>query len=67
MDMTLSFRRGRIAFGPFTLIAEERRLERDRSPLRLDGRDLDILLVLVEHAGSIVDKRVKSPPLSQLH
>jgi predicted ATPase/DNA-binding winged helix-turn-helix (wHTH) protein len=43
-------------FGPYALHVNQRLvLEGDR-PLRLGGRALDILQVLVEHAGSVVSK-----------
>ncbi|GGF37480.1 transcriptional regulator [Aliidongia dinghuensis] len=45
------------AFGPFRLFAAERRLEKDGKPVRLGGRALDLLIVLVEHAGEIVSNR----------
>src|ERR1700758_3930106 len=42
------------AFGPFRLLAAERRLEKDGKPVRLGGRALDLLIALVERAGEIV-------------
>jgi predicted ATPase/DNA-binding winged helix-turn-helix (wHTH) protein len=45
------------AFGPFRLFAAERRLEKDGKPVRLGGRALDLLIVLIEHAGEIVSNR----------
>ena len=46
-----------LAFGPFRLFPAERRLEREGSPVRLGGRALDLLIVLVERAGEIVPNR----------
>lgn len=46
-----------ISFGPFRLFAKSRLLEKDGAPLHLGGRALDILIVLAEHAGEVVDKR----------
>src|SRR5882672_6017722 len=45
-----------ISFGPFRLYAAQRLIEREGVPLHLGGRALDILLVLVEHAGEVVSK-----------
>jgi DNA-binding winged helix-turn-helix (wHTH) protein len=45
-----------ISFGPFRLYAAQRLIEREGVPLHLGGRALDILLVLVEHAGKVVSK-----------
>jgi len=45
-----------IMFGPFQLLPAQRRLLRDGAPLRLGGHALDILIMLVEHAGEIVGK-----------
>ncbi|MGY2735072.1 ATP-binding protein [Sphingomonas sp. UYP23] len=44
------------AFGPFRLSAAERTLTRDGVPLPLGSRAFDILLALVERAGSLVAK-----------
>jgi predicted ATPase/DNA-binding winged helix-turn-helix (wHTH) protein len=44
------------AFGPFRLLPAERRLEKDGRPLRVGGRALDLLIVLVERAGEVVPK-----------
>jgi predicted ATPase/DNA-binding winged helix-turn-helix (wHTH) protein len=41
-------------FGPFRLFPAERRVEKDGIPLPLNNRALDLLIVLVEHAGTIV-------------
>jgi predicted ATPase/DNA-binding winged helix-turn-helix (wHTH) protein len=45
------------AFGAFHLFAAERRLEKNGKPVRLGGRALDLLLVLVERAGEVVPNR----------
>jgi predicted ATPase/DNA-binding winged helix-turn-helix (wHTH) protein len=45
------------AFGPFRLFAAERRLEKDGESVRLGGRALDLLIVLVERAGEVVSNR----------
>jgi predicted ATPase len=45
-----------ISFGRFRLYAAQRLIEREGVPLHLGGRALDILLVLVEHAGEVVSK-----------
>lgn len=45
------------AFGPFRLFAAERRLENNGEPVRLGGRALDLLTVLVERAGEVVSNR----------
>jgi predicted ATPase/DNA-binding winged helix-turn-helix (wHTH) protein len=44
-------------FGPFCLLAAERRLEKGGKPVRLGGRALDLLIVLVERAGEVVSNR----------
>ena len=46
-----------VAFGPFRLFPRERLLEKDGVPLRIGGRALDILIMLVERPGEVVDKR----------
>ena len=46
-----------LAFGPFRLFPAERRLERDGTAVRLGSRALDLLIVLVDHAGEIVPNR----------
>ncbi len=48
--------RSELSFGPFRLVAEERRLEKAGTELRIGGRAMDILLVLIEHAGAVVEK-----------
>jgi predicted ATPase/DNA-binding winged helix-turn-helix (wHTH) protein len=48
---------GITSFGPFRLSPESRELERDGAPLALGDRALDILIVLIEHAGQVVSQR----------
>jgi DNA-binding winged helix-turn-helix (wHTH) protein len=45
-----------IAFGPFRLYPDQRRLLRTDVPLQLGSRAWEILLLLVERAGEIVKK-----------
>ena len=45
-----------VSFGPFVLIASERLLMRDGVRLELGGRALDVLIVLVARAGTVVSK-----------
>ena len=45
------------AFGPFRLLPDERRLERDGQAVRLGGRAFDLLTVLVRQAGEVVPSR----------
>jgi predicted ATPase/DNA-binding winged helix-turn-helix (wHTH) protein len=45
-----------VAFGPFRLFPVARRLEREGVPVKLGGRSLEILLVLVEEAGKVLSK-----------
>jgi predicted ATPase/DNA-binding winged helix-turn-helix (wHTH) protein len=45
-----------ISFGPFWLHIGQRRLEKDGSPIQLGGRALDLLIALVERAGTVVSK-----------
>src|SRR4051812_13589387 len=45
-----------VFFGPFRLFLAERRLERDGGPVHLGPRALDILIALVERAGTVVSK-----------
>lgn len=45
------------AFGPFVLYPTERRLLRDGAEVAIGSRALDILIALVEHAGSVVGKK----------
>jgi len=46
-----------VSFGPFRLYPKSRLLEKDGAPLHVGGRALDILIVLAERAGEVVDKR----------
>jgi DNA-binding winged helix-turn-helix (wHTH) protein len=46
-----------VSFGPFRLFTAQRLLERAGAPLQLGSRALDILIVLVEHAGEVVSKK----------
>ncbi len=48
---------GIVSFGRFRLSPASREIERDGVPLALGHRALDILIVLVEHAGEIVSHR----------
>jgi DNA-binding winged helix-turn-helix (wHTH) protein len=45
------------AFGEFLLRPEQQSLVRQETPVRIGGRALDILTVLVERPGELVDKR----------
>jgi len=45
------------SFGPFTLHATERILEKNGTPLKISSRALDVLLTLLEHAPEVVSKR----------
>jgi predicted ATPase/DNA-binding winged helix-turn-helix (wHTH) protein len=47
---------GGVTFGPFRLDAKQRRLEKDGHPLPISARAFDILVALVEQAGTIVSK-----------
>ena len=44
------------AFGPFVLVPERQSLMRDDVAVRIGGRSLDILTLLVERAGQVVSK-----------
>jgi DNA-binding winged helix-turn-helix (wHTH) protein len=44
------------AFGPFVLRPEQQLLLKEDLPVRIGGRALDILTVLVERQGEVVDK-----------
>ena len=44
------------SFGAFRLLPAERLLTENGRPVRLGSRALDILVILVEHAGSVVAK-----------
>ncbi len=46
-----------LSFGPFRLFPAARAFEKDGVPLALGNRALDILMVLVEHAGEVVSHR----------
>ena len=46
-----------VSFGPFRLTPSARVLEKHGAPLAIGNRALDILIVLVEHAGAIVNQR----------
>lgn len=48
---------GIASFGPFRLSPATREIERDGVPLALGDRALDILIVLVEHAGEVVGQK----------
>lgn len=43
-------------FGPFELDPRHRRLQRDGQPIRLHGRQMDVLLILASHPGQLVSK-----------
>lgn len=45
-----------VSFGPFRLSPSARLLEKDRQPVQIGGRALDILITLVERAGEVVSK-----------
>lgn len=49
--------RNYIIFDSFRLTLEERRVEREGVAIDLGGRALDILLILLEHPGVIVEKK----------
>src|SRR5260221_6406350 len=46
-----------VSFGPFRLFSSERVLKKADETVKLGSRALDILLVLVEHAGEVVGQR----------
>ncbi len=48
---------GAMSLGPFRLVPSERLLEKAGVAVQLGSRALDILIVLVEHAGEVVSKR----------
>ena len=48
---------GVLAFGPFQLLPGRRVLLREGLPVKIRDHACDILRVLVEHAGDVVDKR----------
>ena len=43
-------------FGPFRLIPEERQLLRNNQPVPLTPKSFDLLLVLVENSGHLLEK-----------
>jgi TolB-like protein/DNA-binding winged helix-turn-helix (wHTH) protein/Flp pilus assembly protein TadD len=43
-------------FGPFRLIPEERQLLRDNQPVPLTSKSFDLLVVLVEKSGQLIEK-----------
>ncbi|MBO4221816.1 winged helix-turn-helix domain-containing protein [Bradyrhizobium neotropicale] len=45
-----------VCFGPFRLHAGQRTLEKDGTPIQLGSRALDLLIALVERAGTVVSK-----------
>ena len=45
-----------VSFGSFILRVSERSLRKGATPVHLPPRALDILLVLLQQAGSVVDK-----------
>ncbi|GGX81003.1 hypothetical protein GJV26_22905 [Massilia dura] len=47
---------GEVAFGAFRLVPQERALYRHGMPVRLAGRAFDLLVALVERAGTVVGK-----------
>lgn len=46
-----------VGFGPFAFYRQQRLVTRDGEPLALGGRALDVLQVLVDHAGSYISKQ----------
>jgi predicted ATPase/DNA-binding winged helix-turn-helix (wHTH) protein len=46
-----------VAFGPFRLNGRKRLLEKDGVPVTLGSRAMDVLVVLIEHAGEVVSKQ----------
>jgi predicted ATPase/DNA-binding winged helix-turn-helix (wHTH) protein len=48
--------RDTVSFGPFRLHAAERRLERNGEVVQLGARAFDLLVTLIEHAGTVVSK-----------
>jgi len=45
-----------ISFGPFRLVARERLLTKEGSPVELGGRAFDVLIALVSQANTVVGK-----------
>jgi predicted ATPase/DNA-binding winged helix-turn-helix (wHTH) protein len=56
--MNMVEERSAVTFGPFRLVAPERRLERAGEVVQLGARALDILIVLTESAGEVVSKKM---------
>ena len=54
--MTIS-REEPVEFGPFRLFVSQRRLLLGETPVAVGSRALDILIMLVEHAGQVVSKQ----------
>lgn len=52
----LGLSEGILTFGPFALDAAQRVLLQGNVPLQLTPKEIDVLVVLVEHHGDIVDK-----------
>lgn len=46
-----------LTFGPFCLFSKSRLLEKDGTRVQIGGRALDILIVLAERPGEVIDKR----------
>jgi predicted ATPase/DNA-binding winged helix-turn-helix (wHTH) protein len=46
-----------LSFGPFELFPQRRALREGGKPLRLGSRALEVLIVLVEHAGELVSNK----------
>jgi DNA-binding winged helix-turn-helix (wHTH) protein len=46
----------RYEFGDFYLDVRERRLERGKTPVHLEPKAFELLVYLVTHAGSLVEK-----------
>lgn len=46
-----------VSFGPFRLFPKSRLLEKEGEPLHVGGRALDILILLAERPGEVIDKR----------
>ena len=57
MSLDLQSSKGALAFGPYTLLPLQRIVLHGSTPLQLGSRAREMLLILVEHAGEIVDKR----------
>src|SRR5262245_26631000 len=54
--MTPAQARGVVSFGPFNLIASERRLTKNGAPVELGARSLDILIALLSKANEVIRK-----------